>query len=287
MEVPRPSDARSFLDLASPLLVASEARHNLILGIAATTADHPEVYPTFHSWVVTDGVEAIGAALMTPPYDLVLADPAREEALEPLIAAVREDGVPIPGVVGNVPAVHAFARAWSAGTGTVARTMMSQGVYALTDVRDVPVAPGSAREAGEDDRHLLEAWILAFGEEAMPEPDRDRDGDRLRRSLDVRLSDEDSGLWLWEDDGGPVSLAGYGGRTPGGIRIGPVYTPPERRRRGYATSVVAEMSRFLLARGHRSCFLYTDLSNPTSNKIYVEIGYVRVCDSVQYRFDPE
>jgi GNAT superfamily N-acetyltransferase len=31
------------------------------------------------------------------------------------------------------------------------------------------------------------------------------------------------------------SMAGFGGKTPNGIRIGPVYTPPEHRGRGYGT----------------------------------------------------
>jgi predicted GNAT family acetyltransferase len=79
-------------------------------------------------------------------------------------------------------------------------------------------------------------------------------------------------------------MTGYGGPTPGGIRIGPVYTPPEHRRRGYATILVAELSRWLLGRGHRACFLYTDLANPTSNSIYGKIGYRRVCDSAEVWF---
>jgi predicted GNAT family acetyltransferase len=66
--------------------------------------------------------------------------------------------------------------------------------------------------------------------------------------------------------------------------VGPVYTPPELRGRGYATTLVAELSRWLLGRGNRFCFLYTDLANPTSNAIYARIGYRRVCDALEYRF---
>jgi predicted GNAT family acetyltransferase len=40
----------------------------------------------------------------------------------------------------------------------------------------------------------------------------------------------------------------------------------------------------LLEQGYRSCFLYTDLSNPTSNAIYERIGYRRVAESTEYRF---
>jgi predicted GNAT family acetyltransferase len=82
----------------------------------------------------------------------------------------------------------------------------------------------------------------------------------------------------------PVSLAGFGGPTPNGIRIGPVYTPPEHRNRGYGTAVTAAVTQLLLARSHRFCFLYTDLANPTSKSIYVRIGYEPVCDSRELAF---
>ncbi len=106
----------------------------------------------------------------------------------------------------------------------------------------------------------------------------------MERTLESRFGIESAGFWLWEDGGQPVSLAGFSGPTPTGIRIGPVYTPPELRRRGYATTLVADLSAWLLERGHRACFLYTDLANPTSNRIYVEIGYERVCDAMEFVF---
>ena len=82
----------------------------------------------------------------------------------------------------------------------------------------------------------------------------------------------------------PVSLAGFGSLTPNGIRIGSVYTPPEHRNRGYGTAVTAAVSQLLLERGHRFCFLYTDLANPTSNAIHARIGYEPVCDSREPAF---
>ena len=102
--------------------------------------------------------------------------------------------------------------------------------------------------------------------------------------VDHRLGANDAGLVLWED-GEPVSVAGYGGRTPNGIRVGPVYTPPELRGRGYASALVAGLSTMLLAEGRKFCFLYTDLANPTSNRIYEQIGYERVCDSAAIAFE--
>jgi predicted GNAT family acetyltransferase len=98
-------------------------------------------------------------------------------------------------------------------------------------------------------------------------------------------------VWLWEDgpeDGrAPVCMVGAGSPTRNGVRIGAVYTPPERRGRGYASALVAHVSASLLAAGRRFCTLYTDLDNPTSNRLYRRIGYRPVADVLHLRFEPD
>ncbi len=64
-----------------------------------------------------------------------------------------------------------------------------------------------------------------------------------------------------------------------------MYTPPELRGHGYATSLVADLSALLLPRG-RGCTLFTNLANPTSNAIYERIGYARVGTQLRLRFTP-
>lgn len=285
MDVTRTDDATAFLEEAGPLLLADEARHNLILGIAGTIRDSPSRYPVRSLWLVRDGGEVVGAALRTPPFNLILARPLAAQALAALAEAVA--GEELPGVVGSEPEVHDFAAAWSAHSGVPSRTGMRQGVYALERVEPLPAAPGSARLATADDLELLLRWWVAFGEEVFHEggPGHENAEENVRH----RLGSATGGLLLWEDEGGAVSLAGFGGPTPNGIRIGPVYTPPELRGRGYATALTAELSRRLLdgrlfEGGRRFCFLYTDLANPTSNAIYERIGYVRVAESAEIVF---
>ena len=79
-------------------------------------------------------------------------------------------------------------------------------------------------------------------------------------------------------------MAGASGRTPNGIRVGAVYTPPEKRRRGYASALVAALSQEQLDGGKKFCFLYTELANATSNKIYQQVGYEPVSDVDEYGF---
>lgn len=275
MDVELHDDPTRFLAEAGPLLMADEARHNLALGIASTTRDSPGLYRERRFWVVRDGGEAVAAALRTPPHNLVLVQPRSAEGLDALVAAIDEG---LPGVVGAIPEVDDFVARWGAPVAGVRK----QGVYALDRVADVPAPPGTARVAGADDRELLVAWWRAFVREALPANADDEDG--AGRAVDHRLTSTDAGTLLWEDGGEVVSLAGWGGTTPNGIRIGPVYTPPQRRGAGYATALVAELSRRLLDDGRRFCFLYTDLANPTANAVYVRIGYERVCDSAEVRF---
>jgi len=82
-----------------------------------------------------------------------------------------------------------------------------------------------------------------------------------------------------------VSTLALSPQIAGTVRIGPVYTPPEHRRRGYASAAVAAASRQALARGASRCMLFTDLANPTSNKIYAAVGFRRFADWVELELD--
>jgi predicted GNAT family acetyltransferase len=282
-EVVTLDDAATFLAEAGPFLLADEARHNLILGIAGNIRDG--FYDERRLWLVRDGGEVTAAALRTPPFNLILAQPRSSEALAALVEAVTREE--LPGVVGGEPEVNEFAGLWSKRTSRVARTNMRQGVYALEQVELLQEVPGSARVATADDRELALRWWIAFADEVLHEGGPGRD--RAEETLDHRLSSSQAGILLWEDGGAPVSLAGWGGRTPNGIRIGPVYTPPELRGHGYATALTADLSQRLLdgrlfEGGRRFCFLYTDLANPTSNAIYERIGYRRVAESAEIVF---
>jgi ribosomal protein S18 acetylase RimI-like enzyme len=275
MQLEEHADASAFLEAAAPVLAADEARHNLIYGICSTLIDSPQAYPEAHLWTVVDG-EPLAAAVLTPPFNVVVAQPRVEQALRFLGRELR-GRVELPGVTGALPEVETFAESW----GAPCRLRMSQGIYAARRV-ELPRVGGRAREAVLADRELVLGWLRAFEAEALPEDAAHLD---LEASFERRVQSDAAGFALWEDDGEPVSLCGYGGRTPTGIRIGPVYTPPQLRGRGYGSAVTAQVTKEQLDSGRDYCFLYTDLSNATSNKIYVGIGYERVCDSAEYSFD--
>jgi uncharacterized protein len=279
MRLRRFAEVGDFLDAAGAFLVAREAEHNLIFGVSATIRETPEAYsgPPYMA-VVERGNRVVAVALQTPPFRLILSE-VDDAAAHPLLAADVLDR-DLPGVTGPVEPTLAFLKAWAALGGPPARLQMSDRSYRLTRVRPPRPVAGRIRPATPADRPVVREWIEAFMVEAFGEVDLDE----VEANTDRWLAGRNRTLYLWED-GEVVSLTGVGGPTPNGIRIGPVYTPPAGRRRGYASALVAAVSQAELDAGRRFCFLFTDLANPTSNHIYQAIGYEPVRDFDAYGFE--
>ncbi len=281
MELVRHRGVDAFLRRAEGFLVAREAENNLLLGLGATLRESPELYAAApYLATVEDGAAVVAVALRTPPHNLVLS-PAPAEAIE-LIARDVERAGGTPGVLGPSAEARAFARAWCALTGAATGAVVAERIYQLDAVVPVTGVAGALGRASAADRDLLVDWLERFAAEAIGPADRAH----LERTVDARLTGESAGYHLWRVDGAPTCLAAFSGPTPNGIRIGPVYTPPALRRRGYASACVAALSQRCLDAGRRLCFLFTDLANSTSNSIYQAIGYRPVCDFDQIELTP-
>ena len=285
MKLERFDNLHRFYEAASPFLLSREAAHNLILGLSTELMAGTSRYPDPPYLAVIRHDEAVVAvAFRTPPHPVIVSYVAEPDALDLLARDLRTEYGALPGVNGESSDSQAFADIWQKITGQPATLEMGQRIYKLETVIPVADVPGAMRRATQDDFDLLRRWIAEFQVEAVGVKPDNVDYERIERTLTEALKFETLGRFLWEHDG-PVSLAGFSGPTPNGIRIGPVYTPPEHRRRGYASALVAALSQQLLDEGRKFCFLYTDLANPTSNHVYMNIGYEPVCDVNLYRFD--
>lgn len=150
-------------------------------------------------------------------------------------------------------------------------------LFRLDDLTDPVGVGGSHRVADAGDRALVREWVRAFIAEADTGSHEDTDA-----FADRVVDAGECSLWL--DAGGtPVSLAARRAPVFGSARVGPVYTPPEVRGRGYGSAVTATATRAVLDEGAIPV-LFTDLGNPTSNKIYQLLGYRPVEDRVTVRF---
>ena len=274
MELTRHQDADAFLEQAGAFLAAREAENNLILGLSSRLRTTPLMYgePAYLA-VVEDQGEVVAAALRTPPHNLVLSEIDSAEAIEPLMRDARRTFGSLPGVVGPKRRVEEFVAAWEGETGAKGRREREQRTFRADSIDPPQGVSGHMRPYESGDYELAVRWIDAFVAEALSGPEPESSAQFVER----READPDGGLVVWVD-GGPVCMAGFGGLTPNGIRIGPVYTPPGERRRGYGSALTAALTQQLLDGGRRFCFLFTDLANPTSNRIYQQIGYRAVSD---------
>jgi GNAT superfamily N-acetyltransferase len=289
MHVTRYASAVALLEAAGDYLVAREAEHNVPLGILATLRDQPGIYPEPpYLATVSDAGRIALVAVRTPPFGPVLSEPGVPDdrvplAIDALVADLQAVSPDLPTILGPRSTVVPFVRRWSIATGRPARLEMAERIYRLSRVIPPRPTPGSWRLADERDRALLLGWMVAFRDEALPPGAVMVDAGRM---VEPWIHRDDRFAYLWEADGRVVSLAAAGARTPNGRRIGPVYTPPGERGRGYAGALTAAASQDQLDRGSRFCFLLTDLANPVSNSVYQRIGFEPVSDVDQYRFDP-
>ncbi|MCX7750983.1 MAG: GNAT family N-acetyltransferase [Candidatus Bipolaricaulota bacterium] len=280
MELRVHGTADEFLEAAGEALLRDEARHNAVLGVAHRVRDgrrygpEPPYFVTVH-----EGNTVLVAALRTPPHPLLLAVLApRPGAVERLADHLVAADPALPGVNGLLPHAADFAWRWVARRGVRAEEEMRLRLYALREVIPPVGVPGELREPRAEERDLLASWIRAFQAEALPhEPPEDP------HQVLGRFTGPHAWLRVW-DRGGPVSMAAAFRVSPHGARIVLVYTPPERRRHGYASACVAALSRLLLDQGCSFCALYADLANPASNRVYQRIGYRPLGDAALYRF---
>ncbi len=270
-------DAQEYWGSVGSFLLQREAENCLPIGIAQTLLNRPETYPKYHLFAVKEANQIVGAGWRTPPHPLGLsAFPASAIPLIVELASSFPD--PITTLVAPKTTALAFKDAWIEARGCSVASHIAQRIFQLSSVTHPPAVEGTFRQARESDRQLLEAWHYAF----IVDCHMTGDGIDAARACDHGL--KMGSRYLWQVGAEPVAMAGWTGETPSGIRVGYVYTPPERRRRGYATALVAALSQTLLDAGRKFCFLYTDLANPTSNSIYQKIGYQPVCDSMHFTF---
>jgi len=223
--------------------------------------------------------EVVAAALRTPPYPMLATGFVDSDAAEALMTRWLARDPDVPGVSGDPQTARGIAQAWGRLTQRETALSVSEAMHDLTSVV-MPARPpaGALRLVTQDERELLVDWLREFSIEAHL-------GDASRAEVMADLGIAGGRIYFWEDPE-PVSLVGHAVPVDDVTRIGPVYTPPAYRGRGYASVAVATLSQRLLDGGASRCMLLTDLSNPTSNKIYDALGYRRFADWEEHRFLP-
>jgi len=281
MEIKLYKNAEEFLTRTRAYLTRDEAVYALVAGIAGIITLFPHRYGKDDPWfcsVDTNG-EINAAAMRTPPFSVLIAyfSGDKQKVAEKLVEAVSNSFPAIPGVNAEKELGDIFAGLWCRKNGVKIISTQAQRIYRLDKVNDVPLAQGKLRPATLAELELVRQWNHAFNIDCFG-PDRNQP------EPDPTFGIQQGMVYFWEDGGVPVCKASKSRASDNGASVGGVYTPPELRRRGYAMSCVAELSRNILQSGKKFCTLYTDLANPISNSIYMKIGYRPVCDAVEHMF---
>jgi len=277
----------AFYNATYDVLMRHEAQNmiplgNLLIGYEGKDKEDWRDPANWYMATVADENGIQLTAIMTPPHNIALY--ATDNKIDATAINCLIDGIadePIPGVLSEKSLARHFAEAHTTRKGKKFEIAMNQRIYELTEVNPSIPLIGTVRLSAEKDMPFLPFWCEAFyaagtyGTTTMqipsnPEPYR------------YRISKNN--LYILEYNGVPVSLAGLNREMQTVIGVGPVYTPPYYRGKGYASSCVAQISQLALDRGFTKCVLYTDLANPTSNSIYQKIGYKPIFDSLMLKF---
>jgi predicted GNAT family acetyltransferase len=277
-KIARQPDPVSFLDSCRAHLFENEPMNCLGIGIVNTLIRNPATYPTFHLWTLNSSSEDVrGCAWWTPPMPIGLSTMPIESA-RALADFVLNLDVRPTAVVGPKEVVQAFADEWIR-VGQQVCDRINQRIFKCTE----PISPSSVggRMIVANDTHLdlLTTWNHCFGVEC----NLNQEASRARQNAEASILNRSRRLWILNSE--IVSMAGSTGETSNGARIGAVYTPPQHRGKGFGSMLVYQLTMEILQSGKAMSFLYTDLSNPTSNSIYQKMGYKPVGDSLYLRFE--
>ena len=272
------TDSFGFSERLEPLLYENEEKYSLFLGILSQIGSGR--YEDYYLALAEMEGKIVAACLMTPPHPLQIIIFKENSGLENAIAQqLKKEKLKIPGVIGDKEIAEKFAEAWAAETGATVELQMDEGLYRIdSPVRGLEKSPGSWRVANKQDAELLEKWYLLFSEETgIGTPGYEEASMKIEQFLDGKE------IYVWEVDGQVVACMKKSRPSKHGITVSFVYTPEEHRRKGYARTMVAEVTEELLLE-FDFVLLYTDLKNPTSNKIYSEIGYEQIANPAHLKF---
>ena len=233
--------------------------------------------------VIEEDGNVLAFLQMTPPYPLniVFVDENRlEQIIDFFIRNMVDLEIEFSSIISLKEWAYKVARKWEVKTGKSHQLLMDQGLYRLNKVNEMlENSPGSWRYAKGSDSAIIEGWFNEFENDVgLPVSPIEQ----VKKRVAMFINEQE--IFIWEDKGKIVSMMKKSRPTKNGVTVSLVYTPKDERKKGYARTLVKAISRELL-KDFNFCVLYTDMMNPTSNKIYKEIGYERIADSVHLGFD--
>lgn len=270
------NDIQTYKSEVIPYLEQDEIVNNLALGLLIAVKDEQ---PIFMATVTRENNIVMGL-FQTSPKQIILSKAAEftQEDIHQLAALLDEKLEDIPGFIGEKDLTNQLAIEITNLRKRIPYVQMNQRLYRLDDIEKKPEDNGKLKRMELVNLPLVKEWVYQFCID-INEPMSKEDAEVKAKDLIER-----GRVYGWEVDGEIVSMANASRPTKSNITVNFVFTPLSERKKGYASSCVSAVTELMLNSGYKTTSLYTDLDNPTSNKIYMEIGYKPLIDSIVIHF---
>lgn len=282
MRLQKLNSANEFLLLCEGVLLKNETQNNLILGLADRLVSQPQIGDAKLFYAIFDDSDSVvGGALRTNKDKPISLSQLNNKEINLLVQELKNINPPLEGVVAESNTAEYFSNEFSRVANLTTELLMHQGVYECHALKIPPNNNLVLHRALIQDVETVAGLIMGFIKDALPkEP-----VSTVRARILAQAHIENGNLFLLKNDKDEfVSMACNNRETKNSGCVSFVYTPKEYRGHGYGSLVTALVSNEVLKKGKRFCNLFTDLSNPTSNKIYNNIGYKKIGESKHFSF---
>ena len=257
-------DNFAFLDKYKDFLLSDEVQYSLMLGISQKRNDK-------YSYISSEIQDRFLLGVLAGKNLIIAANTMNDDVYIELIEYMSK--IDYPGIIGTKENCEKYNDLYKKTCGKSLKLKMNQRIYKCKQVKNYSCNVGSVRLAFLEDLTLLGKWALDFYKDI----DSGKTLEEARESVVNKINKKTLYVLVVKDE--IVSMAARARAMKQTETVGFVYTPHKHRRKGYASRIVEDITRRIHKDG-RLAILYTDLDNPTSNSIYMKIGYIAYCDSV-------
>jgi RimJ/RimL family protein N-acetyltransferase len=290
MELIEYSDAQSFLRAAGDYLLEQEAQNNLLLSSALSLARSSSGRIPGFSFLTLQSRKKIQCVGLNVAHRKLILSYASFEQAENFGAEFEKRKQSVRAIFGPSEATAGFCKGLYGASAplenseqTINQLILETNHYHRSSARSTSQAgvsgvKGLWRAARDKDARLLYRWTRSFVEECQHDETPQETSELIQRYIENRQ------LFLWENEVGPVAMAGFSGNTPKGVRINMVYTEPKSRGKGYAGALVSALHHKLLSQPDKEfCFLFVESNNEIANRVYEKLGYRKLGQFTDHR----